>query len=71
MVEFAAEEIPFHPQLSHHFTVMVGFFSTEFALGFTGFKVEFALSRGGRVLLADEMGLGKTAQATYQHLSTC
>jgi len=25
--------------------------------------VEFALSRGGRVLLADEMGLGKTAQA--------
>jgi len=24
--------------------------------------VEFALSRGGRVLLGDEMGLGKTAQ---------
>jgi len=29
-----------------------------------GVEVEFALSRGGRVLLADEMGLGKTAQAT-------
>ena len=28
MVEFAAEEIPFHPQLSHDFTV-VGFFSTD------------------------------------------
>ena len=34
MVEFAAEEIPDHPQLSQHFPVMVGCFST-WALGFT------------------------------------